>query len=132
MKKIFSILLAASMPLCIYAATDDSKDNDRNVPPDNTGKNVRDRDHLTLTPTDQEETEADRTIVQQIRQKLVKDESLSTYAKNIKVIVRDGKVTLRGPVRSENERRDVVAAAKKVQGVKKIDNQLEITTEQSR
>ena len=42
---------------------------------------------------------------QKIRQSLISDKSLSTYAHNVKVIVQDGQVTLKGPVRSKDERR---------------------------
>jgi hypothetical protein len=72
--------------------------------PDNTGRNVRDRGGATLTPGDQSESEADRTLTQQIRKAVVADDSLSTMAKNIKIITVDGIVTLRGPVQSPQER----------------------------
>jgi osmotically-inducible protein OsmY len=73
------------------------------VAPDNTGTNVRDRGGETKTPGDQSENEADRTITQNIRQALTADDSLSTNAKNVKIITNDGTVTLRGP-RQERER----------------------------
>ena len=66
--------------------------------PDNTGRNVRDRSGATLTPGDQSESEADRTLTQQIRRAVVADDSLSTNAHNIKIITINGVVTLRGPV----------------------------------
>jgi hypothetical protein len=65
---------------------------------DNTGKNVRDRDSNNLTPLDQSESESDRTITQEIRKAVMADDSLSTNAKNIKIITINGVVTLRGPV----------------------------------
>lgn len=107
--------------------------NDQSVPtaaiqPDNTGINVRDRDNESAkTSGDQSENEADRKITQEIRQSVVADNSLSTNAKNIKIITADGAVTLRGPVRSEKEKSDIVAKAQQVAGVKRVDNQLEIT-----
>jgi len=66
--------------------------------PDNTGRNVRDRGGDTLTPGDQSNTKADLTLTQQIRKALMADKSLSTNAKNIKIITANGVVTLRGPV----------------------------------
>ena len=54
---------------------------------------------------------ADRAITQKIRKAIVDDSSLSTYAHNIKIITQDGKVTLRGPVRSEDEKSNVEAKA---------------------
>ncbi|MGE0824603.1 MAG: BON domain-containing protein [Candidatus Binatia bacterium] len=96
---------------------------------DNTAKNVRDQDERTLTPMDQSESEADRTLTQRIRQAVVEDENLSTNGKNIKIITINGTVTLRGPVDSANERKRVVAIAEQIAGAKKVDNQLEINQE---
>jgi hyperosmotically inducible periplasmic protein len=96
--------------------------------PDNSAKNVRDRDDQTKTAGDQSENEADRTISQNIRKSLTSDDSLSTNAKNVKVITVDGKVTLRGPVKSDQEKAAIAAKAQQVAGVKNVDNQLEIAS----
>ena len=98
------------------------------VPPDNTGRNVRDRDDATKTPGDQSENEADRTITQNVRKALTDDDSLSTDGKNVKVITNDGNVTLRGPVKTDKEKSEIENKAKQIAGVKRVDNQLEITT----
>ena len=96
------------------------------VAPDNSGRNERDRDNATKTPGDQSETEADRTISQNIRQTIVADDSISTNGKNVKVITVDGVVTLRGPVKSETEKTNIGAKAQQIAGVKNVENQLEI------
>jgi osmotically-inducible protein OsmY len=98
------------------------------LPADNTKKNERDRENPTLTPTDQGENEVDRTITQNVRQGVIKNDSLSTTAKNVKIITVDGVVTLRGPVKSDKEKSDIAMFAQQVQGVKRVDNQLEIAT----
>jgi hyperosmotically inducible protein len=94
--------------------------------PDNTGRNVRDRGGATLTPGDQAENTADRTLTQQIRQAVVADDSLSTTAKNIKIITVNGVVTLRGPVKSPQEKGTIEAKAQRIAGADKVDNQLEV------
>jgi hyperosmotically inducible protein len=94
--------------------------------PDNTGRNVRDRGGLTLTPGDQFESEADRPLTQEIRKAVVADDSLSTLAKNIKIITVDGVVTLRGPVQSLQEKETIETMAQQIAGIDKIDNQLEV------
>jgi hyperosmotically inducible periplasmic protein len=94
--------------------------------PDNTGRNVRDRSGTTLTPGDQSESEDDRTVTQQIRKAVMADDSLSTMAKNIKIITADGVVTLRGPVQSPHEKEVIAAKAQQFAGMNKIDNQLEV------
>lgn len=93
---------------------------------DNTGKNVRDRGDDTLTPTDQGGSPADRDVTAKIRKAIVDDDHLSTNAQNIKIVTRDGAVTLRGPVKSSEEKAAVAAKAQQVAGVKRVDNQLEI------
>src|SRR5262249_49742420 len=70
-----------------------------------------------VTPFDQYENEIDRTISQKIRQSLIGDKSLSLLGKNVKVISQNGKVTLRGPVASREERQLIVKKASETQGV---------------
>lgn len=95
---------------------------------DNTRQNARDKDGGTLTPTDQSESEADRELTQRVRKSVVDDDSLSMNAKNVKVITRNGKVTLRGIVDTQAEKDAVAAKARAVSGVTDVDNQLEINT----
>jgi osmotically-inducible protein OsmY len=95
-------------------------------PADNTGRNLRDRDGSTLTPADQSGDAADRELVQKIRQEVVADDSLSTLAHNVKIVSQDGVVTLRGPVRSDAEREQIVATAERYAGSGKVHNQLEV------
>jgi hyperosmotically inducible periplasmic protein len=94
--------------------------------PDNTGRNARDRGGATMTPGNQSESEANRTVTQQIRKAVVADKSLSTMAKNIKIITANGVVTLRGPVQSPHEKEVIAAKAQQFAGMNKIDNQLEV------
>jgi osmotically-inducible protein OsmY len=96
------------------------------VAADNSAKNVRDRDDATKTSGDQSESEADRTISQSIRQAINADDSLSTNGKNVKIITAEGVVTLRGPVKNETEKTNIVAKAQQIAGVKSVENQLEI------
>jgi hypothetical protein len=93
---------------------------------DNTNKNERDRNAAAPTPGDQGENSTDLKITQRIRQALMGDGSLSFNAKNVKVITQNGRVTLRGPVRSQEERASVEAAARNVAGANNVDSQLEI------
>jgi osmotically-inducible protein OsmY len=69
---------------------------------------------------------ADRETTKQIRSALMKDKSLSTYAHNIKVITRDGKVTLKGPVRSEDEKNEIAAKAASIAGADNVTDELTV------
>ena len=122
---LFSVLLIAG---CSKDRSDDKQVSQTAVEPDNSGRNVRDRDNQNKTSGDQSESEADRTISQNIRAAITADDSLSTNAKNVKIITSDGTVTLRGPVKSDKEKVEIEAKAKQVAGVKKVDNQLEIAS----
>ena len=74
-------------------------------------------------------TKSDREIMQNIRKAIVDDKSLSTYAHNVKVISQHGKVTLKGPVRSDDERRSVAAKAEEIAGSGNVVNQLSVKAE---
>ena len=95
---------------------------------DNTARNANDMRGGDMTAQDQSENATDRTITQQIRKQVVTQDDMSTDAKNVKIMTVDGVVTLRGPVQSEKERSDIGSVAKKVEGVKRVDNQLEIAS----
>ena len=71
--------------------------------PDNAKVNERDKDKSQPTADQQKENRSDRDITQQIRQSVMNDKSLSTYAHNVKIISQNGMVTLKGPVRSDDE-----------------------------
>ncbi len=128
MKSIALILFAASLAFgCSKDRTESNRVSQSTaVEPDNSGRNVRDRNNATQTAGDQSENEADRTITQSLRKAITDDDSLSTNEKNVKVVTIDGTVTLRGPVKSEKEKADIGAKAKQIAGLKKVDNQLEI------
>jgi hyperosmotically inducible protein len=88
--------------------------------------NERDRSPNEPTADQQKENRSDRDITQQIRQAIMKDKSLSTYAHNVKVITQNGQVTLKGPVRSEDEKKTVEAKATEVAGENKVTSELDI------
>jgi hyperosmotically inducible protein len=93
---------------------------------DATNTKINDRDrHGTLTPMDQGGG-GDRDITAAIRRSVVADKALSFTAKNVKIITVGGKVTLRGPVKSDEEKSAIEAKAKAAPGVSSVDNQLEV------
>lgn len=106
----------------------DDRKEDEPVAADNTEKNERDREEMALTPGDQGESEQDRTITQQVRKGIVGRDDLSTTAENVKIITVDGVVTLRGPVNSAQERSTIASVAQGVEGVKRVDNHLEVAS----
>ena len=94
---------------------------------DDTGRNVRDRDNQTMTPSDQSNDPDDVKVTREIRKALVADDALSTTAKNIKIITVHGKVILRGPVANLQEKTKIEKTAQ--QFTKQlVDSQLEVAT----
>jgi hyperosmotically inducible periplasmic protein len=116
------LALACLSALSLAALADDNE----KTKPDNTATNERDRSSETKTSGDQSNNSADLKITQAIRQALMKDRELSTTAKNIKVITANGQVTLRGPVKSAQEKAKIDQIAKSAAGGAKIDNQLDV------
>jgi len=99
---------------------------DQQPAPDNSKTNQGDANKGAVTAEQQKMNPADRNITKQIRSAIYKDKSLSTYAHNIKVIAQDGKVTLKGPVRSEDEKAGIAAKAAAVVGAENVTNQLAV------
>lgn len=93
--------------------------------PDNTAINQRDRSDTAKTSIDQNEDQKDIDITAQIRKRVV-DTKMSLNAHNAKIITQNGKVTLRGPVASEDEKKQIDEIATDVAGKGNVDNQLEI------
>ena len=96
------------------------------TPADNTKVNKRDRSKAEPTADQAKNNAPDREIMQKIRKSLMDDNSLSTYAHNVKIISQHGKVTLKGPVRSEEERRTVEQKASEVAGAENVINKITI------
>jgi hyperosmotically inducible protein len=90
---------------------------------DNTKMN---KDQSSPTADQQKMNPTDRSLTQKIRKSIHDDKNLSTYAHNIKIISQDGKVTLRGPVRSEDEKSNLQAKAVAVAGEGNVTNELDI------
>jgi hyperosmotically inducible periplasmic protein len=96
------------------------------TPPDNTKVNTRDRAKGAVTADQQKENAGDRELTQKIRKSLMADKSLSSYAHNVKVVAQGGQVTLKGPVRTEEEKRNVEAKAVEVAGAGHVVNEISI------
>jgi hyperosmotically inducible protein len=97
---------------------------------DNTKRNSAEENKNTDTAEKQSNNKDDLVLTQKIRQEVVKDGSLSMNAKNIKIIAREGKVMLRGPVDSQQEKDTIGAKAGQIAGTNQVNNQLEVKGKQ--
>ena len=110
MNKIF--LTAPVLLLSLAAYADRTKDaTSTDAPP---------------TAQDQKNDRSDLDLTAQIRRAVIADKSLSIAAHNVKIIARDGIVTLRGPVKSNVERTVVVEKAKDIAGATNVVNELKV------
>ncbi|MEO7072636.1 MAG: BON domain-containing protein [Rhodanobacter sp.] len=99
-----------------------------NAAADNTVVNQRDRSTQALTPMDQPNTKVDIKLAADVRSAIVKDDALSVWAHNLKLVAADGVVTLRGPVANAQEKARVQSLVGAVPGVERVDNQLDVKT----
>lgn len=95
---------------------------------DNSGRNVRDRRNDSRTPDHQAMTGKQNEVLARIRKEIVANDNLSTYAKNVKIHVANGTVTLRGPVRTAEEKNWIAKASARVADGYQVVDQLEVTT----
>jgi hyperosmotically inducible protein len=116
---IMALLLAAPI------AHADNADTPSGAP-DNTQMNLPDRNTLVLTADQAGNQKSDLQIMAGIRKAVVADKSLSTYAHNIKIIASNGKVTLKGPVQSADESKNIEDKATQVAGIGNVTNRLSV------
>ncbi|HEY6128727.1 MAG TPA: BON domain-containing protein [Candidatus Acidoferrum sp.] len=92
--------------------------------PDNSKTNGQDRG--AATADQQAENQSDRDLARKIRKSIMNDKNLSTYAHNVKVIVRGGTVTLKGPVRTEDEKAAIEARVVEIAGAANVQNEITV------
>lgn len=113
--KLFSLFVANLITAIAFAQ-----------PPDNTKINKRDTAAEVVTAGMQSNKKEDLDLVRKIRRGVTDDKSMSTYARNVKIITRDGVATLRGPVKSAEEKMAIETIAKRLAGDTKVESLLEI------
>jgi hyperosmotically inducible protein len=130
MRRIFTRFLLVHAAVLLGVGMMWAQDsNSQSVPADNTKVNQRDQNSAEPTADQQKENSSDRQMAAQIRRAIVKDKSLSTYGHNVKVIVQNGAVTLKGPVKSDDEKQAIEAKAAQVAGgADRVTDQLEVAT----
>lgn len=116
------IILVVLVGLKVFATTE-------SIQPNNSGVNVRDRSVTEVTAQDQGNSTRDIELTQRIRREVTQRPSFSVDAQNIKIISQNGMVTLKGPVRSASEKREIELIATSVAGAAKVVNQIEIVSQ---
>ena len=99
--------------------------------PDNSKTNQRDRDKAAATADRQKTSAEDQELTRKIRAAVTADKSLSTYAHNVKIITREGIVTLKGPVRSSEEKNAVLSKAREIAGEGNVTDKMDVAPPKS-
>jgi len=99
---------------------------------DNTKTNQRDRSKTEPTADNAKNTTNDRDVMQKIRKAVMDDKSLSTYAHNVKIISQNGKVTLKGPVRTSDEKDRIEKLATDVAGAGNVTDEITVKPSKSK
>ena len=126
MKKV-NLLFAIALSAAVITSAPPQATAAQDSPPtkaDNSKKNKE--ENKGVTADQQKENKSDRETTRQIRRAVVKDKSLSIRAHNIKIITTDGKVTLKGPVKTETEKTTIEKIAERVVGKGNITNEIEV------
>jgi hyperosmotically inducible protein len=127
MSRIHSISRFSALAGILMAGLIINTASAQNTPqPDNTKVNKQDRAPGAVTADQQKDNRSDRTLTQQIRKAVMADKSLSMYAHNVKIIAQSGSVTLKGPVRTEEEKKTIVAKAEEIAGAGKVTDELSV------
>lgn len=120
---VASATLALLFPYDVLGAQDGpAQSNTAQTAPDNSKQN----ENQVKTADSQQNSKADRVTTANIRKAIMADKDLSTYAHNIKVITVNGKVTLKGPVQSEEEKQKIASYAADVVPADKVTNSITV------
>jgi hyperosmotically inducible protein len=124
------ILQRTAMTCALFCASfmgfaQSSSTQDTTTKPDNSAQN-KDQNQ-GKTADNQPDAKSDRSTTAAVRRAIVADKDLSTYAHNIKIITTNGTVTLKGPVKSEEEKQKVLKDAQNAVSQTVVD---EITVKQ--
>ena len=129
-KKGSRLLLAGASLLLSASLMAGPVPQDQQTAPDNTKVNQGDG-NKAVTADQQKMNPADREITKKIRSAIFQDKSLSTYAHSIKIVTRNGQVTLKGPVRTEEEKSNVESKAAAVAGQSNVTSEITIAPSKS-
>ena len=121
---VFSVIMLLNVQAFGSVRTNLSADNS-----DNSKINTRDRVPGAVTADQQSNATNDTKITQKIRQDIMNQKNLSTYAQNVKVISVNGMVTLKGPVRSNQEHTSLLQYARAAAGVSNVTDEMTVVTE---
>jgi hyperosmotically inducible protein len=130
LKSAFPLLGTGCLLIGFIAAAPAQDTSSQQPAPDNTKMNKGDNNPSQPSADQQKQNRSDLDVTQQIRKSIVSDKSLSTYAHNVKIISQNGMVTLKGPVRSDEEKQAIEQKASDIVGKDKVSSELTVKPKQ--
>jgi len=122
-------LIVSILSLALWSSPSFAGKDSANSKSDNSKVNQRDRSADALTADQQSNSEGDTELTRRIREDLMKIKDLSVYGQNVKIITVDGKVTVKGPVRSQDEENSILKSARSFAGASNVNNEMAIVKE---
>jgi hyperosmotically inducible periplasmic protein len=122
MKLIKSTKVASAALAVVCSFSPLLAQTDQKPAPDNSKVNA---DHAT-TADNQSNASSDRLMTANVRKAIMADKELSTYAHNIKIVTMNGHVTLKGPVKSEDEKQRIASDVISIIPADSLTNQLTV------
>ena len=126
MKRYLQVFTCSAMLLTSPLATYVLAGQSTSTAADNTKMNKGDKSTQSPTADRAKSNLSDREVMAHIRRDVVKDKTLSVYAHNVKIISSNGKVTLRGPVHTDQEKQAIEQYAKKYAGDMNVTNEITV------
>jgi hyperosmotically inducible protein len=132
MKKLLGLAALVVACACVQQATiakeseQEKLDKSQMTAPDNTSKNRRDKDLNTMTADKASNKTSDVEITRSLRKEIMATKGLSVNAQNVKIITKNGVVTLRGPVENDNEKATIDSLVKGCAGIHTYTNKIEV------
>ena len=124
---VFRLLGGAALASVLLMPVSSLSQQQSSTPSNSSSDNSAVNQTQSKTADQQSNATSDRMLTKKIRQALIADKSLSTYGHNVKIITKDGSVTLKGPVKSEEEKQTIAAKAESVVGSPdRVTNQLTV------
>jgi hypothetical protein len=122
------MLLVGANWICAYPQEPqaDTPKVEKRHRPDNSRANKV--ENTSGTADQQKNNSSDLQVTRRIRRAIVQDKSLSMYAHNVKIISRNGTVTLKGPVHTEEEKAAIAAKAAEIVGQDNVQNEIKVVS----
>ena len=83
---------------------------------------IQPNDGNAQTADDQKNNKDDVALTAKVRKAIMDDKTLSVTAKNVKIIAQNGMITLKGEVKTEEEKNTIASRARDIAGANQVSD----------